>query len=102
MRRILRHVALVLALAAALAAGATGVLRAEFTPPCAMMDHGDDGAPCTPTACPAALCAVTPFAPPALTSAPLVFMPAEARFVMPADLAVTGEHPPPPHKPPIA
>lgn len=102
--RILRHIALVLALAAAVAAGTTSVLRADLqSVPCTMMDHGEDeGAPCSPSACPLALCAATPFVPPTLAMSLATVTHAEMRFIMPADLDITGEHPPPPQRPPIA
>jgi hypothetical protein len=103
MKGFFRRIAVVLALVAAVATGTTGVLQADTaTPPCAMMAHGDDGAPCTPAACPVALCAVTPFVPPVLNAIFIAPAHVELGLAWPADCAVDGEDHPPPHRPPIA
>lgn len=104
MLRALRLTVMLLALIAVSLGGATLPGNAEMIPPCPMSDMPDDmPRDGCPKACPVALCALAPFT--KAEAEPLAAIPlpriAEG-LAWDSIRAMTGNGPPPQHRPPIS
>jgi hypothetical protein len=98
---MLRRLAILMSLLAALIVGATMVARADMMTPCPMMDHsGGTGDADYPMPC-AGLCVSLPFAAPNEASSTVHDSLDRAAHLAPIySFAVTGRDPPPPFHPP--